>query len=72
MHAGILDQYPTPSESYEFDRVRRAIRQSFVKSAFMAQHIAAERVCAQWPDDSGDGAPHRRLRRAGKAQVGPI
>jgi hypothetical protein len=41
MHAGILDRYPTPSESYEFDRVRRAIRQSFVKNAFMAQHIAA-------------------------------
>jgi hypothetical protein len=44
MHAGISDQYLTPSESYEFDRVRQAIRQSFAKNAFVAQHIAAERV----------------------------
>jgi hypothetical protein len=44
MHAGILDRHPTPSEEHEFDRVRRAIRQSFVKNAFMARRIAAERV----------------------------
>jgi len=36
MHAGILDRYPTPSESYEFDRVCRATRQGFVKNEFMA------------------------------------
>jgi hypothetical protein len=44
MHAGILDRYPTPSEEHEFDRVRRAIGQSFAKNGFTAQHIAAERV----------------------------
>ena len=44
MHAGILDQYPTSSEEYEFDRVRRATRHGFAKNEFMAQHIAAERV----------------------------
>jgi hypothetical protein len=40
----------------------------------MARHMAAERVCAQWPNVSGNGAPHRPLRlgRAGEAQVDVI